>query len=195
KEVVVGFNFCFGAHRKGTTDFLQEVAPTFGLKVTVVPPVIVGDSPVNSTRIRQSLQTGRVEEANECLGRLFSFRGRVITGEQRGKFLGFPTANLYVSQAVKLRFGVYACWIKLKDEYFRGAMNIGVSPTFGHNEETVEVHLLDFSEDIYGQELIVYVMKYLRSEKAFPGVESLRNQLKEDMVEVRRVLSHLPRFD
>jgi len=196
KEIVVGFNFCFGAHRKGTVKFLQKAGSSFGFNVIPVAPIKVGAVVVNSTRIRSALRAGRIEEATQCLGRPFSFEGRVITGCSRGLGLGFPTANLYLSKKIFLPYGVYAAWVPWKGHFYQAAVNIGVCPTFGkNNDESVEVHLLNFNEDLYGKKLQVYLISYLRPEITFSSPEALKNQLAKDVVQVNLILGSHPQFD
>ena len=180
-QVVVGFNFFFGAHRKGDISFLRTYCAKENVSLFVAEPVQINGVVINSTNIRNCLESGNVESANIFLGRRFSFTGKVITGDFRGRTLHFPTANLYLSNNVKIGNGVYAGLVLLENHTYRIAINIGDCPTFGGKQKKIEVYIIDFSGDIYGKILTVYLAKKLRDEIAFVSPEKLVLQIKKDI--------------
>ena len=195
-EVYVGYDFHFGRDREGSMRLLAETGPQLGFSVTVISEVTIGDRDVNSTRIRDLLTRGRVEEAAILLGRSFSVRGRVVEGVQRGRGLGFPTANLAPTGEILPARGVYACQIRFVDdgEPARGSTlsavtNVGCRPTF--EEEgvlTAEAHLLDFSGDIYGREIEISFRSLLRTERRFSSSTELAEQIARDVAKAREWL-------
>jgi len=188
-QVVVGHNFHFGRNRRGTPDLLRKKGPELGFQVTVVPPVQIGDQVVSSTNIRHLLHQGRVKEASIFLNREYEIVGEVIAGDRRGRQLGFPTANLKVINELIPEEGVYATWVVHQGTRRAGMANIGQRPTFPDASEAVEVHLLDFQGDLYGQTLSVHFVDRVRCEQAFPGAEALRRQLALDREKVLAILT------
>lgn len=178
---------------------LTELGPKLGFSVTIIPEVSVDAGDVNSTRIRQLLVEGRVEEAFAMLGRRYTVRGRVVGGDQRGQEIGYPTANLELENEILPAAGVYAGRVRFLDEgepavgsEFMAVTNVGVRPTFGEEQRLVaEAHLLDFSADIYGRRVELSFAHRLRDELRFPGVPALREQIAKDLVEGRRRLEAL----
>lgn len=161
---------------------MQQVAPSYGFDVEEIPRQDIDALAVSSTRIRKALLRGEVVIANELLGRAYSFSGTVVKGKQLGRTLGFPTANVEVRENYKLipGNGVYAVTVRLGERLIQGMLNIGIRPTVGGDSRTIEVHLFDFSEDIYGEHLEIQVMHYLRPEMKFDGVKALVQQLHTD---------------
>jgi len=152
--------------------------------------VTVGTEQVSSTALRAVLERGDVGEARRLLGRPYSLRGRVIVGDRRGRTLGFPTANLHLRRKLLLPAdGVYAVTAESEGRRHAGVMNIGVRPTFAGRRRTVEVHLLDFTGDLYRRWLVVRVIERLRGEAAFAGPEALRAAIAADVARARRVLA------
>jgi len=192
KGVVVGFNFRFGKERKGDGELLKNFGTKYGFQVKIVPPVIIDNQRVSSSYIRDLLSQGEVERASLFLGRPYFLRGKVIKGEGRGRGLGFPTANLEVSEEklVPAR-GVYAVWVDLDKQKYKGALNIGFNPTFGGKKLSIEVHLLHFnhSQDLYGKIIQVDFIKYLRGEKKFSSIEDLIFQIRQDCQKVDELLT------
>lgn len=188
-HVVVGHNVSFGRRREGTVDTLRELGVRFGFGVEAVGPVSVGGEQVSSTALRGVLATGDVRRAAELLGRAHALRGRVTTGEHRGRTLGFPTANLHVKPGVLLPpDGVYAVRAHALGVARGAVMNVGMRPTFGSLRRTVEVHVLDFAGDLYGRWMVVEVIERLRGEQRFAGIEALRTQIAADVAQARGVL-------
>ena len=174
---------------------LTETGPQLGFSVTIVPEVTVDGRDVNTTRIRELIEAGKVEDSKVLLGHTFAVRGQVVRGDERGRTLGFPTANLDSPNETLPAAGVYAGWARVLDQEGRalGAQpavaNIGVRPTFHRRGGLViEVHLLDFEGDLYGRPLEFAFESRLRAEQRFSGVEALKAQIARDRDEARRRL-------
>ena len=192
-ELVVGYDHRFGKGREGDADMLKELGAELGFAVDVVGPVTSQGEAISSTKIRQALLEGDVEAARRGLGRPYSLRGLVVRGDQRGRTLGFPTANLEVrggGEGGKLipPPGIYAVRGTVRSGTFDGALHIGPRPTFRGSPPTIEVHLLGFDEDIYGEEVRMDFVKYLREVRPFNTSEALVQQMKEDVEQAREVL-------
>jgi riboflavin kinase/FMN adenylyltransferase len=190
EELVIGYDHGFGKGRSGDVDTLKEIGAELGFAVDVVPPVEAGGEPISSTRIRKSLEAGDVERARVALGRPYSFRGVVVRGEGRGRTLGFPTANLAMSEDGKLipPPGIYAVRGVLRRGTFPGALHIGPRPTFRGSPPSVELHLMDFEGDLYGEGVRVDFIQYLREVRPFSTVGALVDQMREDVELARRLL-------
>lgn len=191
QAVVVGENFSFGAGGRGTPDFLAAQGKNFGFRVENVPLLSYEGGTVSSTRIRALLSAGNVRLAGALLGRPFSIRGEVLHGDERGRKLGFPTANLLPPKIEACPMnGAYAVRVELENgEEKIGVANVGSNPTFGGNERRVETHILDFSGDLYGKDITVRFMDRLRSEKRFPSPEALVEQIRRDEQKAREILA------
>lgn len=195
-EIYVGYNFRFGHHREGSMRLLVDLAPELGFRATLVPEVKVGGATVSSTAIRRLLAAGEVEQAARLLGRPYALRGRIATGDRRGRTLGFPTANLEAENEVLAEPGVYASRMRLLDEgdpprgtELPAVTNLGRRPTFGDALALVaEAHLLDFSGDLYGRRVDLGFLSRIRPERRFEGIEALRAQIARDVEEARRRL-------
>jgi riboflavin kinase/FMN adenylyltransferase len=188
--VAVGSDFRFGRDRSGNLEVLQRLGPRLGFEVRAVPAVVHRGAPISSTRIRESLAAGDVQEAAALLGRRYFVEGRVVKGEGRGRALGVPTANLEpVNEQLPAR-GVYACWCRLEpgSEALRAAANVGSRPTFAGAGTTVEAHLLDQDRDLYGRVLRLEFALRLREERRFPDAAALLRQIREDLGAARGVL-------
>jgi len=190
-ELVIGHNHAFGRNRSGDATTLQEIGGELGFAVDLIEPVRTGDSPISSTRIREAVAGGAIEEARAGLGRPYSFLGKVVRGEGRGRELGFPTANLLVDAPDKLLPppGIYAVWANLPSGVFPGALHFGPRPTFPGSPPSVELYLIDFSGDLYGQELRVDLIRRLRGVEAFGSVPALVEQMERDVAEATVVLN------
>jgi riboflavin kinase/FMN adenylyltransferase len=193
RHVVVGYDFTYGAARGGTVDTLRQAAAARGAQVHVVPPITVDGVVASSSKVREYILEGRVSAAHRLLGRPFDLDGTVVTGQGRGRGLGFPTANVDTQNELRPAPGVYAIRVRFRDEpdgpWLPGAANIGVKPTFGGNEVTIEAHLLDFSGDLYGKELRVQFLEHLRAERRFGSVAELVGQIKRDVEAARTVIA------
>ncbi len=195
KEVYVGYDFHFGRDREGSMRLLTETGPQLGFSVTIISEVTVGDRDVNSTRIRDLLGRGDVEEASELLGRPFSIRGEVVEGMHHGREMGFPTANLAPGNEMIPMNGVYASRVRLLDgagAAFRlpAVTNIGVRPTLGDGRAlTIESHLIDFDGDLYGRHIEVEFGTRLRPEQKFESLPELESQIARDVEAARAWLA------
>jgi riboflavin kinase/FMN adenylyltransferase len=191
QELVIGYDHGFGKGRSGDVLTLTEIGRELKFTVDVVSPILAGEEPVSSSKIRAALLRGEVERARAGLGRPYCIRGMVVRGEGRGRSLGFPTANLWVPANGKLipPPGVYAVRAGLKHGLFGGAIHIGPRPTFRGSPPTIELHLMDFSGDLYGEEIRVEFIRYLRAVHPFASASALVDQLKADVDAARASLA------
>ncbi len=182
EHIVVGFNYSFGAKGKGTPEDLRHYGQEYGFEVSILQPQTFEGMVISSTAIRKALQDGNVLMARQLLSRPPRIRGVVVKGEQRGRQLGFPTANLQVLEGLLMpKRGVYAVWAWIGNQKVFGMMNIGMKPTFHEEYElTVEVHFFNFQGDLYGEEIIVYLEEKIRDECKFASKEELIKQLELD---------------
>lgn len=185
RGLVEGHNFCFGRGRGGTIETLRKLCPATGIRLGIVEAIAAEDGEVSSTRIRSALAEGAVEEALRLLGRPYRLRGRVVVGAQRGRTIGFPTANLEARTVVP-GAGVYACLATTGDGKTRpAATHIGPSPTFGDAQARVEAHLLDYTGDLYGQEIALDFLHRIREPRRFASADELVGQLRLDIQATR----------
>lgn len=191
KELVVGYDYAFGKGRTGDINFLKKQGEVKGFPVTVVDALYLQDVLVSSTRIRQMIAEGMMEEARKLLGRPYQIRGEVQIGKQRGgKEVGYPTANLRVDpEDLVPRHGVYVSQVICEGRCYGGVLNIGHNPTFGKQDLVAETHIFDFNQDIYGKPIKVNLLKFLRGEQKFSGVAELSAQIGHDVVAAKRVLA------
>lgn len=190
RHVVVGYNFAFGHGQEGDGAMLRALGAEFGFEATVVPPVEAQGMSVSSSRIRKLLATGHAAEANALLGRPYALTGTVVTGDQRGRLLGFPTANLSVDESQLLpAYGVYsgqALWFEGPVAHQHPCViNLGMRPTFDPPQLRIEAHLIGWSGDLYGKLLTVSLQHRLRPEAAFRSVEELVAQIRKDVEQAR----------
>jgi riboflavin kinase/FMN adenylyltransferase len=182
RGMVIGPDFALGKKREGSTDALRSLGREIGFSVTVVPPVVVDGEVVSSTAIRQALSAGDVHRIRRLAGRNFSLRSHVVAGAGRGVWMGFPTANLNINPEHALPAdGVYATWAIIDDETFLSMTNIGTNPTFGDKKRMIEVYIIDYRGNLYGQELQIEFVERLREERRFDSVEELKKQMAEDV--------------
>lgn len=194
RKLVVGYDHHFGKNREGSFESLRKQGLIHGFTVEEIPAHDIDQVSVSSTAIRKALILGDIKTANSYLGYPYSFQGEVVQGNQMGRQLGFPTANLRISHALKLipAIGVYAVTVVVRDRIFKGMLNIGYRPTLTQDLIlTCEVNILDFSEDIYGETIQVRFMDRLRDEKRFAGKDELIRQLQEDRFQVTQMLKSL----
>lgn len=191
KELVIGYDYAFGRGRSGDISFLREQGERYGFAVSVVPPFQLYGQPVSSTRIRELVAEGRIDLAGELLGRPWQIRGAVQRGQNRGGAeLGFPTANLQFSgEELVPRYGVYACRVLLRGKEYGGVANIGRNPTFKEGLLVAETFIFDFKDDIYGEEIVISLLKYLRGEVRFESIDALRTQISADVKEAKCILA------
>lgn len=192
KAIVMGEDYAFGRNREGNIELLNTLAPRLGFEVIVTSLIrsVQGISArISSTAIRELVQAGEMQQACKMLGRHFQLRGIVVTGRDRGgKLLGFPTANLKIEEELCPKTGIYAVTVETRRGLHLGVANIGYSPTFDDRQFTVEVHILDFNEAIYGEKIRVNFVKRLRGEIKFAGIEALKQQIGKDIEAARRIL-------
>jgi riboflavin kinase/FMN adenylyltransferase len=190
REVVVGHDYCFGRGREGNIELLKEMGEIHGFTVQVVWAVEVHGAVVSSSLIRALLRLGKVAEANRLLGRPYGVSGQVIQGKGRGaKLLGVPTANILNANELLPASGIYAVWVQRGAVTLPGVANIGTCPTFDNSELSLEVHLLEFSGNLYGESLEVQFVARLREEMRFPSLETLAAQIRADIAAARQVLA------
>ena len=192
KAIVMGEDYAFGRNREGDIALLNTLAPRLGFEVIVTSLIrsVQGVSArISSTAIRELVKAGEMQQACKMLGRHFQLRGIVVTGRDRGgKLLGFPTANLKIEEELCPKTGIYAVTVETRRGVHLGVANIGYSPTFDDRQFTVEVHILDFNEAIYGEKIRVNFVKRLRGEIKFAGIEALKQQIGKDVESARRIL-------
>jgi riboflavin kinase/FMN adenylyltransferase len=190
REVWVGANFGFGRDRIGNADTLLAIGQREGFAVRIAPLVWDGDATISSTRIRDLLRLGHVREAATLLGRRYQIAGNVTDGAKRGRQLGFPTANLVPpSEQLLPAEGVYAGLAHLEGDTHRAVANLGARPTFGESQMLLEVHLLDFKGDLYGQWLRFEFAEHVRSTRRFDSLDDLRTQISRDVEAARGYLA------
>jgi riboflavin kinase / FMN adenylyltransferase len=188
RGVTTGFDYTFGRKASGHTDDLREFGNEIGFEVEVCPPVKVNETLVSSSLIRRLITEGEVEEASELLNYYYSRRGTVVAGDGRGKTLGYPTANIDLDPCmIRPGSGVYFTAVKIDGRLYYGAANIGRKPTFSSRDLTVEVNIMDYNGDLYGEILRVYFIKKIREEIAFTCAEELKKQLAVDVEQCRRM--------
>ncbi|MGD8549593.1 MAG: bifunctional riboflavin kinase/FAD synthetase, partial [Desulfobacterales bacterium] len=190
KAIVVGQDYTFGKNRQGNLELLQTYAKTFGFEVIVADWIqTLNKNPdrISSTRTRELVMAGKVAEAQKLLGRNYQIRGVVTTGRNRGgRLLGFPTANIILHDELCPKTGVYAVTVECGNIRRKGVANIGYSPTFGDQVFSVEVHILDFNENIYDRKIRVNFIQRIRDEKKFSNISELSDQIKKDIVKTRK---------
>ncbi len=189
KTVIIGFNHNFGRNRSGNADTMNRLGEKYGFRVIALEAVDFKGAPVSSSRIRRALSEGRIEEVNELMGRRYRLGGKVVKGFGRGsRLLGFPTANIEAGIRQTPCEGIYATYVHLNGERYMGALNIGRNPTFKAQALSLEVFILDFDRDIYGQDIKLEFVRRIREERRFANHEELRRQIERDVLEVRSVL-------
>jgi len=190
RGVVVGYNYTFGCGGSGTAETICSYSEKYGYKALVVPPVCINGQAVSSTVIRHFIKQGKVEDAARFLGYNFFISGVVISGEKRGRTIGFPTANIDLSAEMLVPAnGVYSVKVSVDGSVFLGVANIGFRPTFNKKNlrKNLEVHLLDFCGNLYGKKIKIYFHSRIRGEKAFASAEELSRQISRDVRQARAV--------
>lgn len=181
RYIGVGFNYRFGSHGAGDTETLKNLCTPLGIAVEALPAVESGGAVVSSSRIRELIQRGQVSDAAVCLGRQFTFAGQVVSGNQVGRTLGFPTANVACAKELLLpKFGVYITKTRVDGIWYPSITNVGARPTVTDATPWVETHLLDFHEDLYGKHIEIAFYDYLRDINEFSGLRELQTQLELD---------------
>jgi riboflavin kinase/FMN adenylyltransferase len=195
RHVVVGADFCFGKERAGRAADLQKFGEKLGFGVTIAELIEGTQGQVSSTRIREALSDGKPRDAADMLGHWHRIEGMVIGGEQRGRELGYPTANMSIDGLHPPRFGVYAVLVEVQGGphagKYHGVASMGVRPMFGENRANLETFVFDFSGDLYGATLSVALVEYLRPEEKFEGLDALITQMDADSASARSILAAL----
>lgn len=193
KAIVIGQDYTFGKNREGNVALLKFFAESFGFEVIVIDWIPVSNyihGRISSTRIRELLMEGNVSEARKLLGRFYQIKGTVVSGRGRGgKILGFQTANINLQDELCPKTGIYAVTVECDDKQHKGVANIGYSPTFDDHIFTVEVHILDFNENIYGQKIRVNFIQRIRDEIKFSNIPALSKQIEKDVKKAHNILS------
>ena len=190
EKLIVGYDFAFGKDREGNIDKLRVLGKNFHFDVENIPPVILDGDVVSSSRVREALREGNVTLASRLLGRSYRLEGIVVVGDGRGRTIGIPTANLEVwKERILPKNGVYYCKVHLVSGVYAGVTNIGSRPTFdeGNDNQTVETHILDFADDLYGKKIKLDFIQRFRDEKKFPNAEKLISQIKLDIERARLI--------
>lgn len=182
RKIIIGYDHRFGKNRSANINDLISFGKKYNFEVEQIEPKEVNEIAISSTKIRKSLLEGNVKLANQYLGYAYFISGEVIEGRKIGRTIGFPTANIQISEDYKLlpKKGVYVVATKIKSTLFFGMMNIGTNPTVGINEQSIEVHFFNFNSDIYKERLEISVLGYVRSEQKFDSLELLKQQLEKD---------------
>lgn len=197
KEIFVGFNFSFGKDGIGKTTDLKYLAEIYGIKVNEIPPVVLNGQVVSSSLIRKLILDSKFEEAIKYLGHPLTVIGEVIHGKKIARTLGYPTANIKISNRLYPPLGIYGAYVKIENsdnnkvkKILNGVVNVGLNPTLKPGELSLEVHILDFDEDIYGEKLNIQLVKYLREEKKFESIEKLISTIKNDVEQWEKFLKN-----
>jgi riboflavin kinase/FMN adenylyltransferase len=182
KKLVIGYNHHFGRNREGSFEHLKEYGPVYGFTVEEIPAIDVDHVEVSSTKVRNALMEGDVRTANAYLGYAYMLSGNVVKGRQLGREIGYPTANISIADRYKLipADGIYIVEAEVKGVRHKAMMSIGMNPTVEGKHRTLEVNVLDFDQDIYGETLTVHFLEWIRPEQKFSGLEELKMQLGRD---------------
>ena len=191
--LIVGYNHQFGKNREGNFDRLKDLSKKFNFNVQKLDPHLVNQEKVSSSIIRESLEIGNIDQANDYLGYDFNFTGFVVEGKRKGRGIGFPTANLFIREPYKLipGTGVYAVKVKLAGEIYQGMMNIGYRPTIveDNKQKSIEVNIFNINKDLYGKELTIFVLEKTRDEIKFGTIQELITQLHKDEEIIKKILN------
>jgi len=188
RRILIGHDYTFGRGKEGNEAFLTEAGRRLGFEVEVMNAFCVGDTVISSTKIREALLAGEVRFAATLIGRPYNLSGQVISGNHRGVRLGFPTANIAPDKELVPARGVYAVRVLRKENRHDGVVNIGFNPTFADGKRSIEVHIFDFHEDIYGESIEILFIERIRDEVRFESPEKLIAQIDRDIARVRKIL-------
>lgn len=193
RHLVIGHDFIFGHQRGGNADLLRAMAEECGYRLTQLSTIAEGEEVFSSTRIRQYLTEGNIEQATRLLGHPYIIEGMVEQGKQRGRELGFPTANIHLSNYLHPKFGIYAAEVCIEGEeqWHKAAINIGINPSFDDVKPLLEVHILDVSQDLYSKKLQVKPLHYLRPEQVFDDMDALKAQMQKDCDQVQEYFAKM----
>jgi riboflavin kinase/FMN adenylyltransferase len=189
-KIIIGYDHKFGHSREGDIALLKSIIPE--IEIEEIAPQLIDDATVSSTKIRKALLSGNVKEASDMLERNYTLTGTVIHGKKLGRTIGFPTANININHPDVLipSIGVYAVIVQIEDKAYKGMLNIGINPTVSNEQQLhIEVNILDFWGDIYGQNITLYFIDRLRNEQKFNSIDALISQLHQDQKDARNTLS------
>ncbi|MBP6334830.1 MAG: bifunctional riboflavin kinase/FAD synthetase [Bacteroidia bacterium] len=191
KTMVIGYDHQFGRNREGTYKDLEEMAPIYGFSLEEITKMVVDKVAVSSTKIRNYLIEGKIELANKLLGHDFMLTGEVVEGDKIGRSLGFPTANIKVSEPFKLipKNGIYAVVAEVESNMYKGMLYIGTRPVVNGKKLSIEVNLFDFDQNIYGKKVSVFLKAWIRDDMNFDNLEQLKEKLKEDKLNATKLIS------
>lgn len=190
-ELIIGYDFSLGKLRQGTAEILSVLGQKYGFSVDQIPPVIINGAIVSSTRIRNLIRNGQVWEAYELLGHFFSVQGLVIKGHGRGHGLGFPTANISPNACLLPHLGVYATWVRANGQMYHAVTNIGYNPTFNNESISIESFLLEVDVNLYGEDIEVNFVQFLRNEQRFDSIDALKDQIALDIQLANQILNSI----
>jgi riboflavin kinase / FMN adenylyltransferase len=192
KHLVIGYDHKFGKNREGSFDYLKNHAEDFGFKLEEISAKLINENNISSSKIRKALELGELSAANKYLGYDYFLSGSVVTGKQIGRTIGFPTANLRISDPLKLipSIGVYAVKVLIGNNIYKGMLNVGYNPTVTDERiKTIEVNILEFNRDIYGESIKIFFIERMRDEMKFSGLPALKEQLALDRINALNILS------
>ncbi len=191
KKLVIGYDHRFGRNRAGSFEYLRQHAPELGFEVEEIPRQDIDNVAVSSTKIRTALEAGEIKTATAYLGRYYSLSGTVVLGKQLGRTLGYPTANLDITDQHKLipKQGIYVVQVKIKNQLLGGMLSIGTNPTVGGTNQTIEVNIFDFSEDLYAQKITLLFIDRIRNEEKFDSLDALISQMHQDKIRSLSILN------
>lgn len=192
KNICVGFNFFFGYKAEGNNETLLNLSHKYNYHAEIVPPFVYENETVSSSMIRELIASNNLDKANKMLGYKYKLRGNIVKGKGIGKsVLGIPTANIAVNgRKLVPSNGVYACDVKIRDKNLKGIVNIGNRPTFDNGTKSIEVHIFDFEDNIYDEQMEICLVMHLRGEKKFNGPDALKAQILSDIEEVKNFFKH-----
>jgi riboflavin kinase/FMN adenylyltransferase len=190
KYIVIGYDHKFGKNRAGDFYLLEKMKGQYGYEMEEISKETLDDIDISSTKIRAAISTGEIKLANELLGHNYTLTGIVVRGLQNGRKLGYPTANIQVSDEFKLvpKTGIYVVKVHRAGEVYRGMLSIGYNPTFEGKHQTIEVNILDFDKDIYGENITLEFIDFIRNEKKFDSIDALVAEIKNDEQVTRKTL-------
>ena len=191
KKLVIGYDHQFGKNREGNLKFLLDVCDTYDFQVLEIDAEEIDEVNISSTKIRKAIKKGDIKLAQRYLGEPFELHGKIIEGQSLGRQIGFPTANLDLESVIKLipSPGVYAVNVRVEDKIHNGIANMGIRPTVGGTSPVLEVHIFNFSKDIYAKRIEVEFFKKIREEKKFKSIDLLKLQIQKDIEQAKKLLS------
>jgi riboflavin kinase/FMN adenylyltransferase len=191
KYIVIGYDHKFGKNRSGDFKLLEQMKEQYGYHMEEITKETLDDIGISSTKIRHAISSGDIKLANELLGNNYTLSGTVVRGLQNGRKLGFPTANIQVNDEYKLipKTGIYAVYVHYHGIKYNGMLSIGFNPTFEGKEQTIEVNILDFNKDIYGENLTLEFIDFIRNEKKFESLDALVEEIKNDEKITRKIVA------